>query len=201
MHPDAERLFALDAALRAEAAEVLRASGIGTILAEAGYVPVGSQVMRTMVWRDLGFERYREPDWQENWEVGTRLARTGWCTRLQCVNHYRERDFSDVGLYWGILVAPPDRAEPAPKGHPTVWKLDLWIAWREEFQTAARERWQTLLTEESRAQILAIKEAICRDPEYRRTILSVHIYEAVLECAVTDLPGFRAWLAAKETPQ
>ena len=41
----------------AAAAAMLATSGIGAILHEAGYVPVGSQVMRTMTWGDLDFER------------------------------------------------------------------------------------------------------------------------------------------------
>jgi hypothetical protein len=42
MHPEATRLFALDEALRAEADRMLADSGIGAILADAGYVAVGS---------------------------------------------------------------------------------------------------------------------------------------------------------------
>lgn len=193
MTSEADRLFALDESLRAEAEAMLAASGMGAILRDAGYVPVGSQVMRTMAWRDLDFERYREPDWDDHWEVGTRLAKTGWCTRLQCTNMYREQVFKDFGLYWGLLVAPPDRTTAAPKGDPTVWKLDIWTARREEFTTGPRERWQALMTEDSRATILAIKEAVCYGPEYRRNMSSIHIYEAVLECGITSLEGFREW--------
>jgi hypothetical protein len=193
MHPEAERLFALDESLRAEAEAMLAASGIGAILREAGYIPVGSQAMRTMAWRDLDFERYREPGWDDHWEVGTRLAKTGWCTRLQCTNMYREQVFTDFGLYWGILAVPPDRTTAAPKGDPTVWKLDIWTARREEFRLGSRERWQALLNEENRATILAIKEAVCHGPEYRMTMTSIHIYEAVLECGITSLEGFREW--------
>ena len=80
MHPDASRLFALDEGLRTEADRVLADSGIGVILAEAGYVPVGSYPMRTMTWRDLDFERTEEiQDWDRYWNLGSRLARSGWC--------------------------------------------------------------------------------------------------------------------------
>ena len=139
MHPEANRLFTLDAALREEADQVLADSGIGSMLAKSGYQAVGSYVMRTMVWRDLDFGRYEEPDWRRHWQIGTRLAETGWCVRLQCIDVYREAWMGvqpDFGYYWGVRVAPPSRSEPTPPGDPTVWKLDIWMARPEEFTVA-----------------------------------------------------------------
>jgi hypothetical protein len=194
MHPDAERLFALDAALRAEADEVLAESGIGAILEEGGYEAVGSYVMGTMTWRDLDFERYEEPDWGRHWEVGTRLANTGWCVRLQCIDVYREA-WQDWGHYWGLRVVKRGREEKAPPGDPTVWKLDVWTARAEEFgeSPAKREAWGAAMTEEARSHVLAIKEALCMAPEYRKSVLSVHVYEAVLEEGVRGVDAFREW--------
>jgi len=198
MHPDATRLFAQEEALHAEAEGMLAASGIGAILAEASYQAVGSYPMHTMTWRDLDFEREQDPDWRRHWEVGTRLAETGWCVRLQCIDVYREawpEAQPDFGLYWGLRAADPIRTEPARPGDPTVWKLDVWTARAEEFAPAARRRevWAAALSEEARSHVLAIKEAVCVEPEYRKTLLSVHIYEAVLERGIRDLAEFRAW--------
>jgi hypothetical protein len=194
MPPDSQRLFALDAALRSEADQMLAQSGIGPILREAGYEAVGSYVMKTMTWRDLDFERYQEPNWGRHWEVGTRLAQTGWCVRLQCIDVYREA-WHDFGYYWGLRVVPPDRKESAPPGDPMVWKLDLWTGRPKEFRPglARRRTWGSLMTDEARSHILAIKEAMCEQPEYRKSLLSVHIYEAVLECGVRDVDGFFHW--------
>jgi len=194
LHPDVNRLFALDAALRAEADRVLAESGIGPILQEAGYQPVGSYPMHTMVWRDLDFERYEEPDWLRHWEVGTRLAETGWCVRLQCIDVYREA-WQDFGYYWGLRVADPSRTDRAEPGNPTVWKLDLWTGRRSEFEPslARRRTWESLLTDESRSHLLAIKEAVHTQPEYRKSLLSVHIYEAVLERGIRGTDEFRLW--------
>ena len=50
-------LLAQDAALRSEADAILVQTGLGSMIAKAGYHAVGSYVMRTMVWRDLDFER------------------------------------------------------------------------------------------------------------------------------------------------
>ena len=58
---EAQRLLTLDEQLRAEADRMLSESGLGEIIAEAGYEPVGSYSMRTMTWRDLDFERFQEP--------------------------------------------------------------------------------------------------------------------------------------------
>lgn len=45
----------------------LAESGVGDVLNEAGYVPVGSYAMHTMTWRDLDFERPEEtPDWERH---------------------------------------------------------------------------------------------------------------------------------------
>jgi len=199
LHSDAPRLFALDAALRAEAEEMLAASGIGAILSGGGYHPVGSYHMHTMVWRDLDYERYEEPSWERQWEIGTALARTRWCVRLQCMDAYREAwpgAQPDFGLYWGLRVAPPTRRENAPPGDPSVWKLDIWTGRAEEFakQTGARRQvWVEAMNEEARSHILALKEALCQDPAYRKSLLSVHVYEAVLERGIRGLEEFREW--------
>jgi hypothetical protein len=76
-----------------------------------------------------------------------------------------------------------------------VWKLDLWTARPEEFAPALpkRETWASLMTEDARSHILAIKEAVCDEPEYRKSLLSVHIYEAVLEHGIRELEEFRDW--------
>lgn len=207
MHPEAERLFALDEALHREADEMLAASGIGAILQDCGFVPVGSYAMRTMTWRDLDFERGMEPDWAEFWGVCTRFAATGWCTRLQCVDVYRE-GWWDYRLYCGLRVAPPHCAEATPGDDLStwksdVWKLDVWTARAEEFERQAgahRRTWQGLLTDETRSHVLALKEAVCQSSEYRKTLLSVHIYEAVLEHGIRDEAAFRRWWQSHHAP-
>jgi hypothetical protein len=199
---EAARLFALDESLRAEADAMLAESGLGAIVREAGYQAVGSYAMRTMTWRDLDFERCEEPEWGRHWEVGTQSAETGWCVRLQCVNVYREawpQAQPGFGFYWGLRVADPRRAGSASPGDPTVWKLDLWTARPAEFAPAARRRetWASLMTDDRRCHVLAIKEALRTAPEYGKSLLSVHIYEAVLERGVHGVEEFRQWWRAK----
>jgi len=41
--------------------------------------------------------------------------------------------------------------------------------------------------------VLAIKDAVWQDPRYRHSLLSVHVYEAVLEEGVRGVDAFREW--------
>lgn len=184
MDRETERLFSLDAALRAEGDQMLSETGLGALLAEAGYHPVGSYAMRTMTWRDLDYHRYAQPEWEEQWEFATHLAGSGACYRLT-VEDFTVHPSPSLprGIYIGARAFWREQ----------VWKLDLWTALREEFPTDRNEVWQRLLTEDKRARILAIKEAICDGPQYRRTILSIDIYEAVLERDITTVDDFLRW--------
>lgn len=182
------RLFALDAGLRAEADRMLEESGIGKILHEEGFYPVGSYIMRTMTWRDLDFERCDEsPDWQEHWELGTKLAKLKWVWRLAAVDAYHDPRGPDQGYYWGLRASRP--------GEKNFWKLDLWTARRGEFERGSPKRplWESRLNEDTRYYILSIKEAVCTLPEYRKNLLAVHIYQAVLENNVRSIDDFWDW--------
>ncbi|UCD09618.1 MAG: hypothetical protein JSU79_02960 [Dehalococcoidales bacterium] len=182
------RLFTLDETLRTEGQSVLERSGIGKIIYEAGFHPVGSFVMKTMTWRDMDFERYDEnPSWIEHWELGRKLSELDWIWSLHCNDSYRDpRTPNDYGYYWGLRVSDPDQEGKE------FWKIDLWTARKEEFEKSSpnRELWNSLMTEEKRHTILAIKDAFWTHPQYRQTLLSVHIYEAVLEYGISNLDGF-----------
>jgi len=186
---EAQRLLAMDEQLRAEADRMLSESGLGPIIAEAGYEPVGSYSMRTMTWRDLDFERFQEPpDWGDHWNLGRKLAETRWPWRQVCVDCYRDpRDPRGNSFYWGLRASFPTNG-------PT-WKLDLHTARASDFTSGRelRSNWLRNLTDEARLHILGIKEAVCHRPEYRDTLLSVHIYEAVIERGVRDLEEFMQW--------
>ena len=189
---EAARLLALDERLRSEATQMLHRSGLGEILRQEGFAAVGSYTMCTMTWRDLDFERTEdEPDWDRHWALGARLAKISWVWRLSCTHGYRQPGSTDEGLYWGLRLSDP-------AGGP-VWKADLWTARAAEFARGSpnRGRWAQLLTEEARVRILAIKEAVCGLPEYRHEMLSVHIYEAVLDGGVRGIEQFMDWWRAR----
>jgi hypothetical protein len=182
----------LDIALRSEADVMLRETGLGRVISNAGYQAVGSYVMHTMTWRDLDFERsVDDPTWAEHWEFGKKLAETGLIWKFSCVDAYRDRrNPGDKGFYWGIQF-------DYPAGGP-IWKVDLWSAREEEWGgLEKRALWISRLTDETRSYILEIKNAICELPEYRKTLLSVHIYVAVLEDKVRGLDDFWGWWRAR----
>ena len=185
------RLFTMDENLRTEGESVLERSGIGDIINDAGFHPVGSFVMKTMTWRDMDFERYDDnPSWAWHWELGRKLAEIDWVWSLHCNDSYRDpRVPDDFGHYWGLRVSDPDQ-----KGNE-FWKIDLWTARKEEFDSSSpnRELWNRLMTDEKRHIILSIKDELWTHPQYRQTLLSVHIYEAVLENGVTEIDGFWEW--------
>ena len=190
---EAARLSELEKGLRDEADRLLTASGLGEIVRTEGYEAVGSYVMHTMTWRDLDFEREVEsPDWRTHWQLGARLAELPWVWKLHCADVYRQPGTTEGGLYWGLRLSDP-------AGGP-VWKVDLWTARPGEFAEGSphRARWAGLLTDEARFHILAIKEAVCGLPEYRREMLSVHIYEAVLDGGVRGLEQFKRWWRERE---
>jgi hypothetical protein len=182
------RLFALDENLRAEADLFLKESSLGEVIRKEGYHPVGSYLMHTMTWLDLDFDRYNEdPDWNEHWALGTKLAKLPWVWRLAAINAYIDPRKNQEGHYWGIRASRP--------GEKEFWKLDLWTARQKEFEASEQKLalWQSLLNDDSRYEILVIKEAVCNLPEYRQNLLSIHIYEAVLERGIRGLDAFWQW--------
>ncbi len=182
------QLLARDAALRGEADAMLRDSGLGGMISQAGFHPVGSYVMQTMTWRDLDFEKESDdPTWDEHWRFGQKLAETGLIWKFSGVDAYRDRrNPGQRGFYWGVQF-------DHPPGGP-IWKIDLWSARHGEFESLPRRAlWMSRLTEESRVSILEIKDAIWDHPEYRKTLLSVHVYEAVLEEGIRGIDKFWAW--------
>jgi hypothetical protein len=183
-----ERLFALDAGLRTEADNMLKESGLGEIIREEGYHAVGSYSMKTMTWRDLDFEREVEGcNWRQHWELGIKLAKLNWVWSAHAVNAYTDPRNTDLGYYWGLRAVCP--------GEKDYWKLDLWTAKPGEFAKGAANRpiWESRLNDDTRYEILVIKEAVCMLPEYRNTMLSVHIYEAVLEKGIRGVDEFMEW--------
>jgi hypothetical protein len=134
---------------------------------------------------------------------GTQLAMTGWCARLRCHDVYREA-WADNGLYWELRVADPEQHRIATPDDPTVWTFDIWTARAEEFgyrtETGEfvpikhkRKIWEAQMTEARRAEILAIKHAVCSDKRYK----SFEVYEAVLECGVCGVDTYWQWWQAK----
>jgi hypothetical protein len=54
------------------------------------------------------------------------------------------------------------------------------------------------MTDETRSYILATKEAVCNEPEHRKSLPSVHIYEAVLKRGIREPDEFSKWWNSKQ---
>jgi hypothetical protein len=184
-----ERLFSIDEKLRAEADAMLEESGLGEILREEGFHAAGSYEMRTMTWKDLDFERTDDsPTWEKHWALGLKLTKLKWVWSAHAINGYIDpRYYKNYGHYWGLRAVRP--------GEKNYWKLDLWTARQSEWdsETPKRKLWEKLLTEDTRYHIMEIKEAVCNLPEYRNSLLSIHIYEAVLEEGIRGTDAFMEW--------
>jgi hypothetical protein len=193
MRIGSDPLIAHDAALRAEADNLLTETGLMDLLRQRGSVHVsGSHALRLMTWRDL--DVYLEAPAitvTEFFTLGTRIAELLDPWKMFFTNNCARLDPKyPAGLYWGI------RLGDVRKG---AWKIDLWaldspacrLALEKCDEIAAR------LTPESRQVILELKSQLWRHPDYRDTITAKTIYDAVLGGGVTDLDGFWAFVRSR----
>ena len=189
---DAAALFARQSALQAEADAAVADLGITAGLAALGEaVRVGSSALGLMVKRDvditvvcpeltaathdavraLGGRIARHPRvWQVTWRDDT----GAW-------NAEPER-FPD-----GIFLKFSYRCAAGRD-----WNFDVWFVDEPQRQPdlAHLRTLPPRLTDESRAAILTIKQALAADPEYGRSIRGIDVYEAVLDHGVTTPEEF-----------
>ena len=177
-----------DGRLRAEADALLRRSRVMDILRRFGTPHIsGSYAMCLMTWRDLDIYLEMRPcDTRAFLELGRALGEALTPRKLSFTDHLHFPATEGLpGLYWGIRTA-----DLAASG----WKIDLWGV---EPPTCAERlsRCESLAARVDRAtryRILRIKHAVCRLPEYRQTITSQQVYDAVLEMGVTTVEEFMA---------
>jgi len=177
------------AALRRDAAEMLRATGIDALLQQHGQVAyLGSYALDLMAWPDVDVNVVL-PGGQSIrrfMELCTSIAQIPTVTRVHFQNFLGERPQGFApGLYGGVRL----RRE-------LHWKMDLWSLDRSEAEAKQREveRIRGQLDGESRAAIVDAKFALLT-PEGRTPIGSGHrIYEAVLSKGLRDLEEIRQYL-------
>src|SRR5689334_11189147 len=178
-----EWLINQDVTLRAEADALLTGTGLRDLLSRSGIVHVsGSYALRLMTWRDL--DVYLEAPGMTVagfFDLGGRIAGLLDPWKMSFTNNRAGLDAQcPPALYWGI------RLGDVRKG---AWKIDLWAldsaACRRTLESC--DRIAARLTPESRHVILALKAELWQHPDYRGTITSMTIYDAVLEGGVTDL--------------
>lgn len=198
----ATALLARQAALQASAANVLSSLGLVRVLAPLGQpMVVGSVMTGLMVWPDIDLNVLcPEPDPVRIWTAIRPLVSHPWVKKLRWTNERgasnRTGQPQDDGYYLGIHA----HTEGTNAGEQ--WNLDCWFlpsdAPRPEIELM--NRLQRDLTEETLLAILWIKDVWHRLPAYRDTVISVDIYEAVLDHDVRTPDAFAQWLKVWRGP-
>lgn len=175
-----------DAALHAEADNLLARTGLMDLLSRFGTVHLGgSYALRLMTWRDLDI--YLEAPGitvSKFYELGSRIAeRLDVWKMFYTNNRGRVEAKYPPALYWGIRLGDI---------HKGAWKIDLWAMDSHACRSALADGAQIAarLTARSRRVIHALKTELWKHPAYRDRITSKTIYDAVLDAGVSDLDAF-----------
>ena len=192
--PSDAELAARQAALQAEAREVLAAPDLAALLSEIGPpLFAGSFVSGLMCWREVDVMVLVRQDFspQDVMRLAGRIAGLAGVTGLEYRDERGPRcPTSQVRDERYHLPVTMDRA-----GHTWLIDLTLWLhdphhnvaRWHEEL----RER----ITAEQRRAVLRIKDEWHRRPEYPGQVGGLEVYTAVLEDGVRTPEQFAAWLA------
>ncbi len=193
----AEELLRRQDELQNEAQEVLADLDLIATLSRAGDVAVvGSLATGLMVWRDVDVGVVCD-EWGPDVALWT-MCPIASHPRVKRLSFVKEAGrFNNTGLtdgyYCGVRYITDGGDE---------WKLDVWF-WSREAPSRDVEHARELgsrLTPESRLAVLGIKDACCRSPAYRREVLSVDVYDAVLRHGVRTPREFDAYLVARGKP-
>jgi len=194
---NASELILQDQQLRAEADQLLQRHGISRIVSAYGQLHLsGSYSLHLMTWRDLdAYLQMPVMNVERFLEMGHRLAALMRPRKASFTDHVHfPATEAVVGLYWGFQTDLLSRGG---------WKIDLWGVTSE----VCAERLQhcasieSALTPEARIKILTIKNEVCHHPNYRDTITSQHIYDAVLKGGATSVEEFWKYLIGKDAKQ
>jgi hypothetical protein len=190
-----EQLLRRQAALQAEAADVLATLDLGGLFRDIGPITVvGSYVSGLMCWRDLDV----------------------------CVLAGEEFSPDDVLALLRRIVGLPgavgfgyrdERGARSPTGQPRddryhvpvevdiggrIWRIDLsiWLRDLHENLVAWHERLRDTITPEQRLAVLRIKDVWHRLPTYPDEVSGLEIYTAVCEDGIRTPAQFARWLSA-----
>jgi hypothetical protein len=202
VEPDPTRaaeLLTRQDALQAEAAQVIAALDLPTLLAPAGRVEqIGSSASGLMVWRDLDFNI-----------VAPGLTREGLADTIrplllnpQIIDMHIQDEIGPRS----VSGAPHDDRYYVVchylTGAGDDWKIDLsfWLADAPRGQLAHIAYLKERLTPELRLTILHLKDLWHRRPSYPYTVGGYDIYDAVLEHHVRTPADLATDLRARDLP-
>ena len=186
-------------ALQAEARRVVADLDLVPLLSRAGRVEqVGSSVSGLMVWRDLDFSVLcRDLTAERAFEAIRPLLTHPRITQFDYRNQTGHRAppviRGDERYYFATHCETAAGEE---------WKIDVsfWLSDAPRDQLPYAERLRDRLTGETRLAILWIKDVWHQHPEYRDKVLSIDIYDAVVEHGVRTPREFDAYLVGRAKP-
>ena len=191
--PSDAELAARQAALQAEAGELLAAPDLAALLADIGPpLFAGSFVSGLMCWREVDVMVLAGPDFspQDVMRLAGRIAGLAGVTGLEYRDERGPRcvtgEVRDERYHLPVTV---ERGGHAWQVDLTLWLHDPHLnvtRWHEEL----RER----ITSEQRRAVLRIKDEWHRRPEYPGEVGGLEVYTAVLEDGVRTPEQFAAWL-------
>jgi hypothetical protein len=190
-------LLERQAALQAEAWRTLDALDLASALAPLGPMDViGSLSTGLMVWRDI--DLHVVTPGLASAVAHEAMARYFGHPRIGAIRYRYDHagqnpahDPNDDRYYYALSYQGDD-------GHE--WKIDLsiWIADPPHVERLPSADFVMRVNDETRLAILWIKDQWFARPEYRKTVYSVDIYDAVLDHGVRTPDEFAAYLRARE---
>jgi hypothetical protein len=164
--------------------------GLHNLLSPFGRVAiVGSVATGLMTWPDIDIEVAGEqfPSKKDLSPIEKALSVRG----IEEVSFIDNRDNLTSHLPKGMYLGFKKQVGAV------LWKIDIWFIEANSQNSAIKDSsWiMDALTPEKKTIILTIKNQIAHDPTYRKSIFSLDIYKAVLLSGVSDLAGFKEYLA------
>jgi hypothetical protein len=90
------------------------------------------------------------------------------------------------GLYIGAEYIDKDK---------NSWKIDVWYLTKNSANSKTKtNEILSKLNDDNRKKIINIKSQVFDNPNYRKSVTSVDIYEAVLEKGINDFDEFKTYI-------
>lgn len=170
------------------ASELVDELGLAEKLGQLGtFHLVGSATLGLMVWPDIDMEVH-----VDDYQLSDMLSVAEHLLSQKSVVDVTLRDYRQdpnpnkpKGLYIGGKAEKDD----------VRWKLDIWLVRSQDKQSGDITKQMLSIAEDQKLAILRIKNAVWDNDQYRKKIISMDIYDAVMNFEIRDLDGFSAYLA------
>lgn len=150
---------------------------------------VGSVVLDLMVWRDIDLVilSYKPVIRKAAVEIASHIYGNDRVRKVSIVDERLiENPRKPEGIYIGVEYIT-DYNDP--------WKIDIWYLLAEKDKSVAKTKdILSKLSTDTKEKILDIKSQMHDNPNYRKIVTSIDIYEAVLEKGVSDFDEFKHYI-------